>query len=80
MAKVTQLAKQEKYNYPSRFGSHKSMVVKDNSDGTVVCEDEFGEYTTFTNRIDSGLSDPNRYALDRVQKLFQGKEKPEEKR
>lgn len=56
----------ERYKYPSYFGSHKSMVVKENLDGTVVCEDEFGEYTTEKRRLDCGLSDPNRYAEHRL--------------
>jgi len=63
------------YKFPSRFGSHSSMVneektstLKDTS--LVVLEDEFGEYTTERNRLDSGLADPNRYALARIDKLF----------
>jgi len=67
-----------KYPYPSRFGSHKSMVVKENEDGTVVCLDEFGEYTTPKNRIDNGSSDPNRYAEKRIGKLFAGAKTSEE--
>lgn len=54
------------YKYPSYFGSHRSMVVKENEDGTVVCEDEFGQYTTDAKRLDSGMSDPNRYKTERL--------------
>lgn len=57
----------EVYQYPSRFGSHKTMVdetatkkLKDSS--FVVCKDEFGLYTTQVERLDSGLADPNRYS------------------
>ena len=70
---------QQKYPYPSRFGSHKSMVVKEDGE-FVFCEDEFGQYKTLKNRLDNGCADPFRYAEERIQKLFQGKEKPEEKR
>jgi len=69
---------QAKYQYPSRFGSHRSMVLKDNEDGTVVCQDEFGEYTTTRDRLDNGCADPVRYALHRIQKLFAGKERTEQ--
>jgi hypothetical protein len=51
-------AQTKKYSYPSLYGSHASMVVKDNGDGTVVCEDEFGQYTTEKGRIDNGRADP----------------------
>ncbi len=76
---MAQLPNQKKYPYPSRFGSHKSMVVRENGD-KVVCQDEFGEYDTFKNRLDNGLADPLRYELKRIHKLFQGKEKEEDKR
>jgi len=61
------------YKYPSRFGSHLSMVVEENSDGTVILQDEFGIYTTETTRLDNGLADPNRYNSERLTKLFAGK-------
>ena len=63
--------RQEKYPYPSRYGSHKCMVVLDNSDAkskyydteedVVVCKDEFGEYETTVDRLDNGTADPNRF-------------------
>ena len=45
---------------PSVFGSHKSMVVSENDDGSVVCRDDRGEYVTAKDRLDNGLADPNR--------------------
>lgn len=65
--------KQEKYKYPSHFGSHKSMVIEENADGTVICEDEFGIYTTTKNRLDDGCADPKRYTESRIHKLFEGR-------
>jgi len=49
----------DKYPYPSRYGSHESMIV---ATGIIVCEDEFGEYDTEEKYIDSGLADPNRWS------------------
>ena len=65
------IEKQVKYKYPSRFGTHASMVVSE-ADGMVVCEDEFGQYTTLKNRVDNGCADPNRYTERRISKMFQG--------
>ena len=81
-AKASKMAptSQAKYPFPSLYGSHASMMVKDNEDGTVVCKDEFGEYVTPKNRLDCGLADPNRYAESRIAKLFQGKEKKKDER
>ena len=70
--------KQEKYKYPSVFGSHKSMVIEEKSDGTVSCEDEFGIYTTTKNRLDDGCADPKRYAQSRIHKLFEGRKEKED--
>lgn len=72
-------SKEEKYLYPSRFGSHKSMVIEENADGTVILADEFGIYTTTKDRLDDGVADPKRYAESRIQKLFAGGEKKEDK-
>jgi class 3 adenylate cyclase len=77
------MAKTEKvvtYPYPSRFGSHTSMVVAENEDGTVKCKDEFGDYITFKNRLDDNCADSNRYAESRLVGLFSGKKKEEEKK
>jgi len=51
------------YSYPTRFGSHKSMIVKELENGKVVCKDEFGEYTTSFSRCDDGTADPSRWDL-----------------
>ena len=63
--------KQESYKYPTRFGSHSSMIDEEktgelNDGQKVVLEDEHGYYTTDRKRIDSGLADPNRYKSDRL--------------
>ncbi len=65
------------YPYPSRFGSHKSMVVKEDTFNTdcCFCEDEFGIYHTKLSRLDNGRADPNRYASSRLQNLFQNRKK-----
>lgn len=55
---------------PSPYGSHSSMVVNIDEiaknhnvpKDKIVCQDERGYYITYKNRIDSGLSDPCRYA------------------
>ena len=64
-------AKVEPYAYPSRYGSHSSMVDEEKtnqlgSEDEVVLKDEWGFYTTKRDRIDSGLSDPKRYCTSRV--------------
>lgn len=64
------------YPYPSRFGSHASMVMKDESEklenkSEVVLQDEFGLYTTYRNRLDCGEADPKRYAEARLGKLHE---------
>jgi len=63
--------KQESYDYPTRFGSHSSMIDEEktgelNDDQKAVLKDEHGFYTTYKNRLDSGLSDPSRYRGDRL--------------
>lgn len=67
--------KEEKYKCPSRFGSHTSMVVEDDTfelnHGEVVCEDEFGRYKTSRKRLDDGLADPSRYNEKRLGKLYE---------
>lgn len=74
-------AKSKVYGYPSRFGSHSSMVKEALGEGegalpiigviNCVCEDEYGLYVTERSRLDSGLADPNRYAVNRLGKLFE---------
>ena len=66
--------KEEKssYPYPSRYGSHKSMVVGEGVD-YVLLRDEFGEYKTTREMLDSGMTDPKRTDGRRLQKLYSGK-------
>jgi len=58
------LVKGEVYPFPSRFGSHSSMIVEEHDwslqPGEVLLEDEYGQYVTTTSRLDNGLNDPNR--------------------
>lgn len=65
----------EVYKYPSRFGSHTTMAVEDETfelnHDEVVCEDEFGRYITNRNRLDNGLADPNRFHGNRLGKLYE---------
>ena len=66
-----------KYAYPSRFGSHKSMQVKELGEGKVLCEDEHGQYITESKYLDKNTTDPNRCAESRLTKLFAGRKKEE---
>ena len=59
----------------SAFGSHSDMVVscEDQNiqtikigDAQIICKDDAGYYITEKCRIDSGLSDPNRYANEKA--------------
>mgnify|MGYP000249652244 CR=1 FL=1 len=61
----------ERYKYPTRYGSHLSMVDMEktgelNKENKVVIGDEHGYYVTDENRLDSGLADPNRYKTSRL--------------
>lgn len=70
--------KQADYPYPSRFGSHSSMLSTNRDTvpvGCVICIDEHGQYITEANRLDNGLADPNRYKTDRLTKLFANNKK-----
>ena len=66
MAKSTPMpTKTEKYPYPSRYGSHASMVDEGmteqlGNEKLVVCKDENGYYITEKNRLDDNC-DANRY-------------------
>lgn len=78
MAKTVSQKKEKAagYLYPSRFGSHKSMIMAEESKALdrpdqVVLQDEFGLYTTFINRLDNGEADPRRYAESRLVKLHE---------
>jgi hypothetical protein len=64
----------EKYKFPTRFGSHNSMVDVDLTadlarEGLVVCKDEFGWYITEKRRLDNGLADPLRYSSAKARDL-----------
>lgn len=77
-------AKGEVYPYPSRFGSHRSMVNEKGSisadfNNNVICTDEYGDYLTTIDRLDNGMSDPNRCAESRLSKLFSRSQKEEKK-
>lgn len=62
------------YPYPSRFGSHSSMVLGEaDNNGMVPCGDEYGQYLTHYSNIDSGMVDPSRTDSRRLGKLFGGK-------
>lgn len=69
--------KQKAYGFPSRFGSHSSMLATEQGDINtpdekyVACVDEYGRYITERSRLDTGLADPNRYAINRLGKLFE---------
>ena len=66
------------YAYPSRFGSHSSMIIKEEGD-KITCEDEFGTYQTDRSYIDKNMADPNRTSQKRLKKLFEGKKDKENK-
>ena len=60
-------AKNEKYPYPSHYGSHSSMIDKEltkklKDKNMIVCKDEIGCYVTYRNRLDNNLADPRRHS------------------
>ena len=64
-----------KYDYPSVFGSHSSMVDEEETKklddpNLVALKDEFGIYVTERARLDTRLADPNRYPSSRLGKLL----------
>ena len=66
MAKAIGKEKAFKSEFPSLFGSHKSMINEDKTKELgdakmVVLVDEKGTYTTFVDRLDSGAADPRRF-------------------
>ena len=74
-SRVKSGGKKEEYNYPSRFGSHTSMIVEEHDwslqPGEVLLEDEYGQYVTTKDRLDTALNDPNRtngYLRERILK------------
>ena len=69
--------KKEKYAYPSRYGSHESMVVLDGEGPYLVCEDEKGFYLTSSNHLDNGMMDPWRITTPKFRKDMLDKHFPE---
>lgn len=74
-SRVKSGGKKEEYNYPSRFGSHTSMIVEEHDwslqPGEVLLEDEYGQYVTTKDQLDTALNDPNRtngYLRERILK------------
>ena len=69
---VKSKTKKEKYSYPSRFGSHESMIDEEatekRTDDKVVLRDEHGPYVTERSRLDTKLADPNRYSGREISK------------
>jgi len=78
-AKTLELPSSKKsYDFPSRFGSHSSMINQAETDklqevtkSAVVLTDEYGEYITDKVNLDTGLADPARYKPERLGKLFE---------
>lgn len=69
----------EKFQYPSHFGSHASMIdeaatAELNDPEYVVLKDEHGLYKTERKKLDNKESDPNRYRESRLGRLFNRKE------
>ena len=69
-------SKEKNSPYPSRYGSHESMVVENNEgDAWIACKDDKGPYVTSRTHLESGLMDPNRlttakFRRDMVKKHF----------
>ena len=78
------MAKEKEFKplFPSQYGSHSSMIdveeTKLLSPELVALRDEHGLYVTLRNRLDTGLADPNRYEVGRLQKLFARSKKEKE--
>lgn len=75
MAMTRQSNANKEYPYPTRFGSHASMIDAEGTarlekEGIVALMDENGLYVTERSRIDNGLADPNRYAASRLKVLI----------
>jgi len=61
----------EEYPYPSRYGSHGSMVVENNEgEPWIVCKDGKGYYVTSRTHLDSGLMDPYRLTTAKFRKAM----------
>jgi len=73
------------YPYPSRYGSHQSMVdatrtVELMLEGWVICTDDNGKYATERKKLDNGLADPNRYASKEGRKKIRKQLKDDEEK
>lgn len=64
--------KEVKPTYPSLYGSHSVMLVdpqpEDVPQGMVCLEDGVGQYTTHSDRLDSGLADPRRWERQKAER------------
>ena len=63
--------KSTSYPYPSRYGSHVSMIDEEKTgelpeENRVVLQDEHGYYVTDRKRLDDGLADPKRSSGSRL--------------
>ncbi len=57
--------------FPSRYGSHASMVeaaIVPKNEKLVVCKDEYGYYVTEKNNLDNRCADPWRFASEEWRK------------
>jgi hypothetical protein len=67
----------EDYKFPSRFGSHQSMVDRKmtaalGEPDKAVLRDEFGSYVTSVKMLDNGKADGNRWNVSRVRRFVKG--------
>jgi hypothetical protein len=80
-SKFTPPVKDSYTAFPSRYGSHKSMVdssVTLKDEKLVVCKDEGGQYVTEKNNLDNRCADPWRFATEEWRKkTFEAAEKIE---
>ena len=53
--------RKEKFETPSKYGSHRKMVLREYRAGVVLLLDEKGVYLTTVDRLDSGLADSKRW-------------------
>ena len=66
------------YPYPSRYGSHSSMLVAEGEGDWVVCEDERGKYATEIQKLDNGFHDPWRTCSAELRHTLMGYQFPDE--
>lgn len=73
----------------SQYGSH-ALMIPDNGEppegwddlpeGMVVCEDEHGKYSTFKNRLDTGMADSRRWDREATREVDKSKKKDDKKK